>query len=141
MPSEIRIRPDENFIRWTRNFQKLGSKPISPAAVMEWELATEILFDLTQQYAHVDSGDMKRSGKMHMERPGANSITGVITYGGTRKSDAKPHWKHQMVDYTKYEIARDGQHDFVARARRSAENRLQKASLKALEKHIGSERW
>jgi uncharacterized protein YprB with RNaseH-like and TPR domain len=141
MPSEIRIRPDETFIRWTRNFAKLGTKPISPAAVAEWEIGTEILFDLTQQYAHIDSSDMKRSGKFHMQRPSTTEITGVITYGGTRKSDAKPWWKHHLVDYTKYEVARGGEHDFITRARRASEHRLQKLALKALEKHIGSERW
>ena len=141
MPREFRIYPDAVYARWIRNFNKLGTQPMSRAAIAEWEVHAEILFDLTQQYAHVDSGDMKRSGDVKFESSSPTSITSIISYGGGRKSDAKPHWKHQFIDYTKYELERDGQHDFFKRAQSAGEKRMAKGALRALEKHIGSERW
>lgn len=141
MPVEIRIFPDARFVRWQRNFDKLGRKPMSRAAVEEWEQSTEVMFDLTQQYAHVLSGDMKKSGTMGVEEVTPTSITCHITYGGTRKSDAKPHWKHQFVDYTQYELRLGGDHDFFQRAHRKAQDRLEKGAMNAMMTHLNSERW
>lgn len=141
MPSEIRIFPDARFVRWQRNFEKLGSRPMSREAIDEWEQATEVMFDLTQQYAHVLSGDMKKSGKMEIESHDRTSITAAITYGGTQKSDAKPTWKHQLVDYTQYELARGESHDFFSRAHKKAQDRLEQGALDALKAQFNSERW
>lgn len=141
MAREIRITTDQTFALWVRSFTKLGSIPISPAAVEEWEQAVEVMFDLTQQYAHVLSGDMVRSGEMGIDEVSRTSIQASIRYGGGQRSNTKPHWKHQTIDYTKYELRRGGSHDFFQRAHQAAENRLQRGARDALMAHINSQRW
>lgn len=141
MPSEIRIYPDARFVRWQRNFDKLGTKPMSREAIEEWEIATEVMFDLTQQYAHVLSGDMKGSGEMEIASSTPTSITAHITYGGGQRSNVKPHWKHQTIDYTQYELQRGESHDFFSRAHQRAQDRLEKGSLNAMMAQMNTERW
>lgn len=138
----IVIVPDARFLRWVSNFEKIGrGGPLPMAAVREWENAVEMLFAAGQQYAHVDSGDMLSSGRMEIEDKSGGRITGAITYGGTRKSDAKPWWKHQFVDYTKYELERGGAHDFLKRASNATHRRLTGASGDVLKKIMEAERW
>lgn len=141
MARELRIHPDATFVQWLSSFTKLGHIPISQSAVDEWEQATEVMFDLTQQYAHVLSGDMVRSGTMGIESVSANTITAHITYGGGQRSNTRPHWKNQEIDYTKYELRRGGSHDFFKRAHQSAEARLQAGAKAAIVAHINSLRW
>lgn len=142
MPSgHVRIIPDSTFVQWQRSFEKLGRVPISQAAVREWEQTIEVMFDLTQQYAHVLSGDMVRSGKYQIDEVTKLEIKGSITYGGGQRSNTKPHWQHQEIDYTKYELERGGSHDFFKRAHQAAERRLEEGSKAALMAHLSSLRW
>ena len=142
MAHEIRIHPDATFVQWVKSFTKLASgMPMSREAVEEWEQATEVMFDLTQQYAHVLSGDMLRSGTMGIEEVSRTSITAHITYGGGQRSNTRPHWEHQKIDYVKYELRRGGSHDFFKLAHQSAERRLQAGAKAAMMAHINSLRW
>ena len=136
------IYPDARFRRWVSNFDRIGrTGPPPPAAVREWETAVEMMFAASQQYVHIDSGDLLSSGSCEIEDVDSHTITGAITYGGTRKSDAKPWWKHQFVDYTKYELERGGSHDFLKRASNATHRRLTAASGDVLKKMMEQERW
>lgn len=106
----IKIVRSAGFDSWVRGLERVGNE-IPREAEEEWEQAVEMLFGGTQQYAHVVSGDMVTGGEMAMHREG-DQLVGEISYGGNRRSDAKPWWKHQYVDYVEYELRRGGSHDF-----------------------------
>lgn len=62
-------------------------------------------FDMSQDDVHVLSGDLKASGHLDFtERPGL--ITAEMVYGASGPA----------AEYAKYERARGGDHDFLARA-------------------------
>jgi hypothetical protein len=139
--SSIRIYPDARFVRWVHNFNGLGRGPLPRGTVEAWRTATEVFFGATQQMIHVDSGDLLGSGKMEIEDETHESVTAAVTYGGGRKSDAKPWWKHQEIDYAKYELGRGGSHDFFARAAQKTHKRLQQGAGNALVKMMEAEEW
>lgn len=132
MANEMRIYAAGDFDRWLNAFNELGGPGVPAAAVEEWNVACEILFGATQQYAHVLSGDMLSSGKLEVDVEGKD-VVGTITYGGGQRSNTKPHWKHQEIDYVPYELARGGSHDFIDRAVVKTVPRLEEAVGKMIE--------
>lgn len=126
----IKIDMGHKLPHWGRGFDRLDG-PIPDGAVKEWTEACEVFFGATQQYAHVLSGDMVSSGRLSMSR-GLSEIEGLIEYNGGRRSNAKPWWKHQEIDYTQYEVARGGSHDFFRRALVKTRDHMTEAAGKAL---------
>lgn len=127
----IVIYGDETFRQWLRGLAKMGER-IPQASVDEWNDACEVLFGATQQYAHVLSGDMLSSGRLKVEREGL-TVVGTITYGGGQRTNIPSHWKHQEIDYTPFELARRGSHDFIERAVVKTIPRLEEAAGKMVE--------
>lgn len=72
-----------------------------------WEQTTERFYDRSQQYVHVDSVNLKLSGRHHTVRV-VHRVMGEVVYGGTHG-----------VDYAVYEFARGGNHDALGRAFRA----------------------
>lgn len=106
----LRVTVDSQYHKWEAGFARLGSGEIPHSAVRAWEDACEVYYGATQQYVHVISGDLKKSGRMHVHRE-ASRVVGEISYAGKRRSK-----KHGLVDYTWYEVRRGGSHDFFRRA-------------------------
>jgi hypothetical protein len=76
-----------------------------PKGQMElWEQATERFYDRSQQYVHVDTVALKRSGR-HSTTRVVHKAIGQLVYGGTHG-----------VDYAVFEFARGRSHDALGRA-------------------------
>ncbi len=103
---DFRIEVDPLMGAWVR---ALSSFEVDDVAVREWQAVNDVYFSRTQQYAHVLSGDMKRSGRQETRTAGRQIITETV-YGGVSGSQGRP------VDYAIYEIRRGGSHDFIGRA-------------------------
>lgn len=71
--------------------------------VDKWEQATERFYDRSQQYVHVDTVALKRSGRHDTTRV-VHRVIGEVVYGG-----------RFGVDYALFEFARGGQHDALGR--------------------------
>lgn len=136
----VKIIADRKMVKWVKNFGELGAK-VTPGAVKEWEAATEVMFGATQQYIHVDSGDLQGSGSIEIEDETRHTITAAISYGGGQRSNAKPHWKHQEIDYAKYELERGGSHDFFQRAANKTHKRLQQGVGDGLRRMVEEMDW
>jgi hypothetical protein len=77
-----------------------------PKGQMEhWDQAMERFYDRSQQLVHVDSVNLKRSGRFDPSIRVAHRAIGELVYGG-----------RFGVDYAVYEFARGGSHDATQRA-------------------------
>lgn len=66
-----------------------------------WKQATDVMFDRSQQYAHVLTGENKASGEAEVDSEGPTTLVGRITYDS---------------DHAIYEENRGGEHAFLGRA-------------------------
>lgn len=80
-----------------------GEKHVTAAAMVYWAAAGDVLFDRSQEYVHILSGNLKASGRQRTFKT-PQGVTFEVVYGGGE------------VDYAIYEIARGGDHDFLGRA-------------------------
>lgn len=71
-----------------------------------WRRATEVMYSRSQQFVHIDSADLKRSGRTETSKTSWAKVTGVVVYGEPGTG----------VDYAIYEFARAGSHDAIGRA-------------------------
>ena len=88
----------EGIDGWIDGLNRLGDR-VGDKQVDAWQQATERMYDRTQQFVHILSGDLIASGRHSLER-GRRDITGMVTYGGTK-----------ACDYAIFEFARGGSHD------------------------------
>lgn len=89
--------------RVLRRLDRLGLGP-DAEAILQFETALVVRMIKTQAVVHVDTGDLKRSGKTTSRSTGF-SWEGTIQYG-----DLVPGG----VEYAHYEQRREGRHDFMA---------------------------
>lgn len=94
--ADVSITP--NFLQWADVFDSLGQIATNEARSV-WEEFGQAFFDRTQEYAHVITGEMKASG--HLDVGGEGLETSIEV--------------HYDAEYTKYELARGGSHDFMTR--------------------------
>src|ERR1044071_1675079 len=71
--------------------------------VDKWGETTERVYDRSQQYVHVDTVALKRSGRHSTQRV-VHRVIGEVVYGG-----------RFGVDYALFEFGRGGQHDALGR--------------------------
>lgn len=116
----VHLVPDERYLKWIRGFDVLASEGIGQEQVDMWEAAVEMFYVQTQRFAHVLSGDMKRSGRMEARKDGPLRVVGTVRYGGVNGTKGP-------VDYVAYEVRRGGSHDFFSRGMGVARKRMQKA--------------
>ena len=95
----------EGIRRWENGLTNLQ---VDANAKAVWDQAADVYFARTQQYAHVISGDMKRTGSKTTRIEGQTVVSGAV-YGGIAPSG-------KNVNYVQFEIARGGSHDFLGRA-------------------------
>lgn len=70
-------------------------------------------FAITQARTHVLTGSLKASGKTSTDFDG-DEWTGEISYGGALWKTPAPGPPNNPVDYAIFEMARGGEHDFLA---------------------------
>lgn len=83
--------------------------------VGEIEVLFRAAFEATQAATHIITGSLKASGHTNTDVT-ENAWTGQIIYGGALFGAASPGPPHDPVDYAIYELARGGEHDFLAPA-------------------------
>lgn len=88
---------------WKRGFEKLPVE-IAVAGTEMWKAATDVLFDRSQQYVHVITGDLKSSGTSRTYIAEGSQLVGEVSYG------------NDQVDYAQYEEDRGGEHAYLQRA-------------------------
>lgn len=71
----------------------------------KWDTAMERFYDRSQQFVHVDSVNLKRSGRHTPAVRVVHRVMADLVYGGTHG-----------VDYAIYEFGRGGVHDAPQRA-------------------------
>jgi hypothetical protein len=102
MGNQMRIVVPEKFQRWTLGARTLAGGFRGVGGPL-WHLANEQFFSYTQEYVHVVSGDLKRSGREEVGLEGAR-VVATVEYG------------NEEVPYAQIEIDRGGDHDFMGRA-------------------------
>lgn len=103
--SSIRIVADAQFQKWIA-----GLSSFAPTAVEE-ELfadAGDVMFEYSQEFVHVISGDLKSSGRVSSSLSGSDTEV-TIEYGG-----------NGIVDYALAEENRGGSHAYLTRAYEAA---------------------
>lgn len=93
----IEIQVDPQWGRWVAGFAGLGEALLRTGRAA-WEAANEAFYDTTQDLAHVDTGDMKRSGARQVVQAGEDLVA-EVSY------DEVP---------TIFEEARGGDHAFLS---------------------------
>lgn len=88
-------------------FDTLAKPPVKLIAKLEQQLTAT--FTATQAATHIITSSLKFSGKTSSDFDG-NSWSGEISYGGPSTGVNNP------VDYAIYEMARGGDHNFLAPA-------------------------
>jgi len=107
--------------RWGAGFGHIGREFGSPAE-RAWEQATETMFDFSQQYAHVVTGEMKGSGSFEVDATG-REVTGRVVYDS---------------DHAIFEEERGGSHAFLTRAWESTEREFSESMPRAWEAVVDS---
>lgn len=105
MSGTVTIKISANYERWIRGFDNVGLE-VQVAGERRWKQATEVLYDRTQSFVHVLSGDLKDSGDVEMEM-GAGQLIGRVAYD---------------MPYAAAEEARGGSHAYLARGWQATEN-------------------
>ena len=102
MADGMKIVTPANFQRWSLGARALpgGFRGVSGPL---WQLANENFFSLTQQFVHVDSGELKASGREEVHLEGSR-VVATVTYG------------NENVTYAQFEINRGGSHDYLGLA-------------------------
>lgn len=114
MPGPVEIRVSANWKAWERGLGSLG-QAMGDRGRTIWQQATDVMFDRSQQYAHVLSGDNKESGSAETVVDG-NDLVGRITYDS---------------DHAIYEEARGGEHAYLGRAWEATQSTFERAMPKA----------
>jgi hypothetical protein len=109
---------------WIDGLERLD-RP-SAAAEAGWLLSTEEFYGHTQEVVHVDTGALKASGRLSVDRD-RHTITGEVAYGGT-----------PACDYAVYEFARGGSHDALTRGFVAAEPEFRAALGRIIEHEVRS---
>jgi hypothetical protein len=99
MPGAIEVRISPNFVRWEQGFADLPGAA-ARAAFRAWDDAARSFYGLSQEYVHVVSGDLKRSGSFKT-RADRDGLVAAVTYDS---------------DHAIYEEMRGGPHAFLGRA-------------------------
>jgi hypothetical protein len=103
---------------WQAGFTLLPEELVLAAAA-QWEIATDLFFDNTQQVVHVITGDLKASGRSSVSVDG-QTVVGEIVYGDV-------DGLHGFVDYAQFEEDRGGDHAYLARGWEASQSKFEAA--------------
>jgi hypothetical protein len=95
----ITVKVSSQWTRWERGMGSL-STAMRTEGRRRWQAVTDVMFDRSQGYAHVLSGENKASGSSDTTAT-ATELVGTIEYDS---------------DHAIYEEARGGSHAFIGRA-------------------------
>ena len=111
-----------NFEKWIVGMDRL---PIELEGVVErpWRAAADVMFDRSQQYVHVITGELKSSGKAAAVKVGPGEVTAEIEYD---------------APYAIYEEQRGGSHAYLTRAFQSTSDLFEHALPKAWEELVAT---
>jgi hypothetical protein len=104
---------DEVLERWVVALESMAAPIHRP--VGEIETLFRVAFEATQAATHVITGSLKASGHTDTDVT-EDSWTGRIIYGGPLFGAPAPGPPNDPVEYAIYEMARGGEHDFLAPA-------------------------
>lgn len=88
------------FMAWQEGFAHLPQNMGLEGATV-WELASEVFFDRTQEFVHVVTGRLKRSGRRLPVEVSGGQLTSGVEY---------------TAPYAEIEFGRGGDHDAIQRA-------------------------
>ena len=117
MADRLQITTPANFQRWSLGARALPGG-FRGASGPLWQLANENFFSLTQQYVHVESGDLKSTGRETVTVEGSR-VVATVEYGGVVPGTGR------TVDYAQFELNRGGDHDYMGRAWEEAQDVFQ----------------
>lgn len=87
----------------------------------QFAAANDVFYDKTQQYVHVETGNLKSSGKREYEEE-RGEVTALLVYD---------------TDYAIYEENRGGSHAYMSRGWQAAESTFERAMPEAFERVVG----
>lgn len=100
MAKRVRLGKSVEVVGWDGMMDALDRLTRLPLGQMgKWEQTTERFYDHTQRFVHIDSADLKRSGRYATYRV-VHRAFGEVIYGG-----------RFGVDYAVFEMGRGGSHD------------------------------
>lgn len=99
MSGAIKVKVSAEWKAWERGFGSVGPALRSEGR-RRWQAVTDVMFDRSQQYAHVLSGDNKASGSASTTAT-SDELVGTIEYDS---------------DHAIFEENRGGEHAFIGRA-------------------------
>ena len=106
----VKVKVSANYDRWIAGFRNLD-REMATTGRRAWEAATDVMFDRSQSYAHVLTGENKASGHAEVLVE-AGEFIGRIEYDS---------------DHAIYENARGGEHAFIDRAWEATEAQFRDA--------------
>lgn len=108
----IRVVATGDLPRDIGRLQRLGMR-LTGEGRNEWSAATEALFETSQELVHVDTGELKASGRVEMSSAGA-TVTGKVIYEAPQGY---------------FEEQRGGDHAFLTRAAQLTDRVFDEAAL------------
>lgn len=118
MTIEITISPEMG--RWERGFARMPIEAAA-AALPGWQAAADVMFDKSQQFVHVISGDLKSACDGPTMSVDRGSLVAEILYD---------------TDYAIYEHARGGDHAWLDRAYEATSRQFEQALGEAFERLV-----
>lgn len=119
----IEIQISRDWDRWIREFGQMAVT-LPQEFVDEWQLAADLMYDRSQQYVHVITGQLKASGKPPvMSREGRNVVAAV----------------EYTAPYAAYEERRGDTHGFLQRAYTDVESEFRSALGRGFDRVV--RRW
>lgn len=108
---------------WIDGLETFGTP--TPEMELRWRQATDTFFDRTQRFVHVETAELKSSGRYEMFSDRRN-IVGQVAYGGTAE-----------CDYAVYEFARGGNHDALTRGFEASQRMFERTLARMLAEEVG----
>lgn len=124
--------PDE-FDRWIDGFEDMD-REIVGHVLTEWQTASDVMYEFTQEFAHVLTGEMKASSEGAIVSVVDSAVVEAeITYGPWETIRGA-----KIDPYAAYEIGRGGTHDFMRRGFLAAERTFKAALPRAFDALVES---
>jgi hypothetical protein len=117
---------DSGLDRWIAGFEATAKSRPSEEALLRWGQATEEMYDRSQEYVHIITGDLFLSGERDTAKSGWR-LVGTVSYGGPE------------APYAEYEFGRGGDHDALLRAYVATHDTFEKTLAVIMEEEV--QRW
>lgn len=125
-------RSIDQIDRWAQGFEHMD-RDLVEHVLVEWQTASDVMYEYTQEFAHVLTGAMKADSDGAVVSVRHGSVEAEITYGPWRDETGAP-----TKPYALYEIGRGGDHDFMTRGFVAAERDFGDALPRAFHRYVES---